>query len=202
VKKYILVLLALIIVGLIMWNIRRENKPLVVHNDGPIVVFGDSLVFGYGSTEGHDFVSLLSSRIDRPIINTGVVRDTTESALTRLDRDVIARAPSLTLVLIGGNDVLRQIPKEQTLANVRSIINRLKASGSEVILVGVSNMVYAREYRAIAMETGAYYVPAVLDITFGNPDFMSDSVHPNDTGYALFADRIEPTLRESLGLDE
>ena len=44
---------------------------------GPVVAFGDSLVAGSGASEGNDFVSLLSQKIGRPILNLGVPGNTT-----------------------------------------------------------------------------------------------------------------------------
>jgi lysophospholipase L1-like esterase len=38
----------------------------------------------------------------------------------------------------------------------------------------------------------------VLEGIIGNPALLSDAIHPNDAGYALMADRIEPALRQVL----
>jgi lysophospholipase L1-like esterase len=32
----------------------------------------------------------------------------------------------------------------------------------------------------------------------GNPALLFDQIHPNDAGYAIIADRIEPALRSAL----
>ena len=46
-----------------------------------LIAFGDSLVFGYGASQGNDFVSVLSSRLGVPIINAGRNGDTTQTGL-------------------------------------------------------------------------------------------------------------------------
>lgn len=49
---------------------------------------------------------------------------------------------------------------------------------------------YEGDYRNLARETGAVYVPNVLDGLVGNPKYMDDAIHPNDSGYAIMADKI------------
>src|SRR3989338_9885010 len=92
---------------------------------GGIVAFGDSLVFGVGATEGHDFVSLLGGMIGEPIENLGVSGDTTLSGLARLDK-VVEKHPRIVLLLLGGNDYLRKISREETFRNLETIILRLE----------------------------------------------------------------------------
>jgi acyl-CoA thioesterase I len=166
---------------------------------GPVIVFGDSLVAGVGATEGHDFVSILSRRLGMEIINAGIPGDTTEDLLNRLHSDVSVRDPGLVVVLVGGNDYLRSSPKQTTLQNIRSIIEGIQQTGAEVVLVGVSRLVYDKDYEAIAKDEGIEYVPHILDWTVSRRlELMSDSVHPNDRGYEVFADKIEPVIRKLL----
>ena len=42
------------------------------------------------------------------------------------------------------------------------------------------------------------YVSDVLSGLFGNGKYMSDTVHPNDEGYAIIAERIYPVLSKLL----
>jgi len=54
-------------------------------------------------------------------------------------------------------------------------------------------------FENLAKERGVvYYVPDILDGIIGNPDLMSDPVHPNNQGYAKIADKLEPVLRKLL----
>ena len=46
--------------------------------------------------------------------------------------------------------------------------------------------------------TSALLVPDILHGIIGNPDLMSDAIHPNDRGYAIVADRLEPALQSFL----
>jgi len=162
-----------------------------------IVAFGDSLVEGVGATRGQDFVSMLSSRVGEPIINLGISGDTTRDALDRVD-EVVGYNPKVVLLLFGGNDYLRKISKEETFSNLAKVITTIQESGAVVVLLGVRGGLlrdnFEDEYARLSEVYGTAYVPNVLDDLFGNPAFMSDAIHPNDEGYKIIAERIEPVL--------
>ena len=168
-----------------------------------VIAFGDSLVDGTGATPGRDFVSLLAARTGVPIINAGRRGDTTADALARLDRDVLARDPRVVIVLLGGNDFLRRVPRERTFENLSRIVERIRARGAGVILAGVSLGLlvdtYGDGYSENARRTSSVLVGDVLDGILGRADMTVDQIHPNDRGYALVADRIEPALQTMLG---
>ena len=168
---------------------------------GPIVAFGDSLVFGYGATPGNDFVSILSRKIGEPIINLGVSGDTTAGGLERVN-EVVSEKPRITLVLLGGNDFLRKVDRAQSFNNLRLIISRIQDSGSIVVLLGVRGGLLINSadglYEDLAKETHSAYVPDVLNGLFADSRYMFDGMHPNDRGYAKIADKIYPILSKLL----
>ena len=142
-----------------------------------------------GATAGHDFVSVLSRRLGIPIINAGRRGDTTASALARLDGAVLSRSPRVVIVLLGGNDFLRRIPRETTFENLGTIVRRIREQGAAVVLVGVKvgffSDAYGSEYERVARAMSAGVVPDILDGIFGHSGRMSDGVHPNDRGYEM-----------------
>lgn len=162
-----------------------------------IIAFGDSLVQGVGATEGNDFVSLLSLRLNTPIVNLGRSGDTTAEALLRIN-DVLSRNPKAVMVLLGGNDFLKRVPKAETLSNLEWIITTIQNTGAVVVLLGVRGGLIADSYesdlRSLAEKTGSEYVPNVLKGLIGNPKYMDDAIHPNNAGYAIIADHIYPVL--------
>lgn len=166
-----------------------------------IVAFGDSLIVGAGSTKGNDFVSELSKRVDTPIVNLGKRGDTTRDALLRLD-DVLESNPKIVLLLLGGNDYLQKIPKEETFSNLGIMIESIHKSGSIVILLGVRGGVlkdnFKGDFMALSKKYSTAFVPNVLDDIFGHPDLMFDTIHPNDLGYEIIAERIHPILSDLL----
>jgi lysophospholipase L1-like esterase len=200
-----LVLIVALAVALV-WALRpdtpRAARPIA---GTTIVAFGDSLVEGRGATPGQDFVSVLSARLGRPIINAGRSGDTTGAALARLESDVLARNPRVVIVLLGGNDFLRRVPREQTFANLASIVERIRARGAAVVLVGLSVGLftdsYGDEFEALARRNDAALVPDILGGIIGDAARMADSIHPNDTGYRIMADRVEPVVRDLVAAD-
>lgn len=164
-----------------------------------VIAFGDSLVQGVGASAGQDLVSVLSRRLRIPIINAGRSGDTTASALARLDGSVLSRRPRVVLVVLGGNDLLRRLPREQTMENLETIVTRIRDRGAAVVLatveIGFLNGGDGEAYEALAERTSSALVPDIFAGILGRRDLMADGIHPNDRGYALMADRIEPALR-------
>lgn len=182
---------------------RREDT--VIRNYppkvGPIIAFGDSLVAGTGATEGNDFVSSLSKKIGEPIENLGVPGNTTADALLRVD-EAVQKSPRIVILLLGGNDFLRKVPRDNTFTNLKNIITKFQNGGAIIVLLGVrTGLIFdgsAANFEDLARETGSAYVPDVLEGLFGYPKYMSDEIHPNDAGYAIIAGKVYPVLRELL----
>jgi len=154
-----------------------------------LVMLGDSLVDGVGARPGRELPALVGDRIGSPIINAGQRGDTAAAALERLERDVLSRNPRVVVVLVGGNDFLRRVPREATFAALNTIVGRVRARGAGVVIVGLRlGLVtdqYGNLYEALARRTGSALVPDVLGGILGHGDLMSDQVHPNDRGYAM-----------------
>lgn len=166
-----------------------------------IIAFGDSLVQGVGSTPEEDMVSEMVRRLCcRPILNKGVIGNTTAQALARLQSDVLSQNPKIVIVVLGGNDFIQGIPPETTYDNLKEIITRIHSAGAIVVLVGIEagrfNISFAPNYRRLADETGCAYVPNVLLNVWGSTRLMASifDVHPNSEGYEIMAKRIAPTV--------
>lgn len=183
--------------GLAGCNKKSPTEPSEIE----VLAFGDSLTFGIGSTSGNGYVPVLERRIGVDIFNSGIPGNTTGDALTRLSTSVLARDPRIVIVLLGGNDILQNVPVQTRIDNITQIVERIRSDGSKVILVGLgSGQVdpFNGELPGLASRTGSTYVPNILDGIIGNPSLMFDQIHPNDAGYAIMADRIEPALRAAL----
>ncbi|MDB5188095.1 MAG: putative lipase, GDSL-type [Candidatus Kaiserbacteria bacterium] len=180
-------------------NSKITNYPTA--QTGPIVAFGDSLVYGTGSTQGHDFVSVLSQKVQQPITNMGRPGDTTAQGIARIP-EVQALHPRIVILLLGGNDYLQRVPMDTTFANLKTIISTFQKEGIIVVLLGVRGGVlvdhFASPFADLASQTKSAYVSDVLDGLIGHKDLMSDEVHPNDIGYARIADKVYPVLKSVL----
>ncbi len=205
-KRYIVIIALCFCIGtsftyLFKDRVKGESLPAITVNT-KIVAFGDSLVSGYGATAGNDFVSVLSRRIGVTIVNKGINGDTTASALLRVDRDVTSLRPDIVIVLLGGNDILQRTGRTELFANLKIIVQKIQDNGAKVIVVGLDDEIfgvdYESGYRNVAAETGAAYVPNVLDGLLGDRTYSSDGVHPNDRGNQVIADRIFPILQNTI----
>ena len=161
-----------------------------------VIALGDSLTQGYRVDPGQGWPERLSAIVGRPILNRGVSGDTTGDALARLERDVLSQEPRIVLVCLGGNDMLRRMPADQQFDNLRAIVRRIQDRGALVVLIGtegfkiLSNVDYGARYEALARETGAAYVPDLMDDVLGDPKLMLDQIHPNAAGYEKIARRL------------
>jgi len=159
-----------------------------------IVCFGDSLTFGYGVSPGEDYPSQLSKMLNAPIINAGVDGDTSATALTRLEADVLEKDPFLVIVELTGNDFLKKVPMEETRKNIEDIVDRIQAKGIIVAVADVSAGMFLAEYRSLLAKISrgkrAIFIPGLLNGIITTPNLKSDFIHPNAAGYKLVAQRV------------
>lgn len=165
-----------------------------------IIAFGDSLTAGYGAEKNEAYPARLAELTGAAVINAGVSGDTTESALRRIEEDVLAQRPRIVIVGLGGNDFLQGVPLASTEANLRRIVREIHGAGAMVVLLGFEfpslNADYAEMYARVAEEEGCLLVEDVLDGILADAKLRSDAIHPNARGYALLAERVAEPLRD------
>ncbi len=117
---------------------RAMNSPF---KDKTVVAFGDSITAWKG------WVSMLYGELGTEVINSGVGGDTTVHALNRIQKDVIDKNPDLVIVNFGMNDQAvntstgkNLTPIEKYEENYRTIIDKILATGSDIILVAVHDV--------------------------------------------------------------
>jgi len=199
----ILIIVAVLIlsVGLYlkMHKVDVKNYPLIRY--GTIIAFGDSLIEGVGSTKGNDLASLLSRGIGEEVINEGRSGDTTITALSRVN-DVLELDPKIVILLLGGNDYLKHVPKEETFQNLEDMITIFQNKGAIVVLLGVRGGAlkdnYDSDFEDLSRRMGTFYISNVLDGLLGKKEYMYDTVHPNDAGYKMISERVLPILKDIL----
>lgn len=178
-------------------------RPDVPNLDSPgrtIVCLGDSITAGVGSGPGEAYPELLAAKLGTQVINAGVSGDTAAGGLARVD-DVLAQDPWLVIVELGGNDVLRQVPPEQTERSLRGILDRLLSARVVPVLVEM-DAPFGGRYREIYERLGdEYHVPVVEDAIgeiLRDRLLKSDEIHPNARGQQVLAEavaeEIEPLI--------
>ena len=126
----------------------------------------------------------------------------TSTALARLERDVLERSPRIVLITLGGNDLKNRQDRDQAFRNLKTIITTIQGRGALVIVGGLDIPVWGRgfqeQYRKVCEETGAVLVPDALKGLLGNPEKMSDAIHPNDAGYGIMAGYFHEAIKPYL----
>jgi acyl-CoA thioesterase-1 len=184
-----------------------------VADAAPVVVFlGDSLTAGLGLSAEQSFPSLVADRLARerlPIraVNAGVSGDTSAGGLRRLPW-LLRQDPDVVVVELGANDALRGQPVAGIEANLRQIVERARAAGASVLLVGLQlppsyGNQYADQFAAIyprlAAELEVPLLPFLLEGVAGRRELnLADGLHPNAQGHHRIAELLAPHLAEVL----
>lgn len=88
------------------------------------------------STRVRELLNLLYPKVQINIINSGISGDSAAGGLSRIERDILPFSPDLVVVSFGLNDSTRGLGQlDAYLDNIRSIIEKLKETGAEVIFL-------------------------------------------------------------------
>jgi len=171
-----------------------------------VLALGDSLTAGAGVTLQEAWPDLLASKTGWVIVNGGVNGNTSADALQRLPSLLEEHTPVLVLITLGGNDMLRHLPQQDTVANLEKIIALVKASGAKPVLLATpkpslagavfQNLSAADFYQPVAE---AQQVPLIEDAiaeVISDPQLKGDPLHPNAAGHTLLAEKIYVELKE------
>lgn len=200
-KKTIIsvILLTLLALGLVGCDSTPRLTPL--SEDAVILAFGDSLTYGTGAAEGEDYPSVLAQLTGYRVVNAGVPGEITPQGLQRLP-DVLAEVrPDLVILCHGGNDILQRRSAEQLESNIRAMIDLIRGSGAQVLLLGVpqptlvvqSVPLYERISWDMKVPFDKHAVPDVLR----EKSLRSETIHPNAAGYAALAATIAKRLQSA-----
>jgi len=179
----------------------RDRRPL-------IVCFGDSLTAGYGTEAGQTYPDYLQADLDSRgykyrVVNAGISGNTTKDGVERVN-SVVAMKPALVVVEFGGNDGLRGLRVEDSRANLDRIITTLGASGTKVVLAGITlppdyGPDYIKQfnetYTILAKKHRIPMLPFLLDGVFGVEGMMQrDRTHATAKGNKVVANNVLPLI--------
>lgn len=193
-----LYLTALLLISLLGCGDQPQLTPLYANDT--IVAFGDSLTYGTGADAGKSYPDNLQAKLNLNVVNAGVPGDTTADGVRRINDVLDEHQPQLVILCLGGNDFLRKRSKREVVDNLTTIIERVRASNAEVMLVAVPELGLflsdADLYRDIADQLHTPLLEDVLSDLLSDNSLKSDAIHLNNQGYALFADEIHQFLIE------
>ncbi|MCT2559167.1 arylesterase [Tsuneonella sp. YG55] len=182
-----------------------------------VLAFGDSLFAGYGLADPakQSYPAMLEAALRAEgrnvrIANAGVSGETTAAGRQRLafTLDAQPEKPDLVILELGGNDLLRGLPPEQTRANLAAMLDELKARGIPAVLYGLQappnygaawQETFDAIYPDLAKEYGAKLVPFVTEDVFTDPAMLQpDRIHPTARGVAALVAATDDAVAAAL----
>ena len=179
-----------------------------------VVALGDSLTAGYGLQTGEDFATklqeaLIADGVNVKIDNAGVSGDTSAGGKSRLEWAVSGEVkPSLVIIALGANDMLRGLDPKVTKENLSAILAELKKKEIPALLVGMKSPTnlgplfqskYDKIYPELAKEYDVPLYPFFLDGVAMKADLnLDDGIHPNTKGIAVIVKNILPDVKDAL----
>ena len=171
-----------------------------------VIVFGDSLIAGYGLLKEDGFVNQLQnkinySKINLELTNSGVSGETSTGLLNRF-KWVLEEEYDAVIISIGANDALRGINPIITYRNIENILIYLKKNKIPTMLIGMKapsnlGMLYVNEFNAIypnlSKKYDVFFYPFFLKDVALEPSFnQKDMIHPNKNGVIKIIENIFP----------
>jgi isoamyl acetate esterase len=137
---------ALAVLGLLLPRAAAEEKAVTLKNGDRIVFLGDSITAGGVSPKG--YVTLVKNQLKEKhddlgieVIGAGISGNKVPDLQRRLDKDVLAKKPTIVVIYIGINDVwhgekdpTKGTPKDKFEAGLKEIIGKCTDAGARVIL--------------------------------------------------------------------
>jgi len=181
--------------------------------DAVILVLGDSLSAGYGMSVESTWVALLQQRLRSEgygyrVVNASISGETTTGALSRLPRALQLHQPAIVVLELGGNDGLRGLPLPQVRNNFVQLIERSRAAGAQVVLVGMRmppnyGAQYAERFHGLYQELAQQYNLPVVDffldgVALDAELMQADGIHPNAAAQPKLLANLWPALQKVL----
>ncbi|HEX2842383.1 SGNH/GDSL hydrolase family protein [Hyphomicrobium sp.] len=191
-----------------------------------IVALGSSSTWGAGaSSRARAYPARLESELrtawpkaDVRVINAGVNGELARNMLARIGQQVTPHNPQLVIWQTGVNDAIRGVPLDTFRLQVRTGIERLRATGADVVLIdqqyypGFKSVKDGPLYLAALRDTAAQFnVPVVQrfrimqhlisSAQFTTATLLSpDQFHLNDRSYDCLGHLLAQSLRSAAAL--
>lgn len=182
-----------------------------------ILLIGDSISAAFGLEIEQGWVSLLQKRLEEQdyphrVVNASVSGETTAGGLARLPVLLEQVQPELVIIELGGNDGLRGLPAANMQQNLSAMVEQSRASGADVILLGMRippnygpryNDAFEQVFVDLSQNLDVPLVPFLLEGVGTVPELMlDDGIHPGAAAQPLLLDNAWPVIRQWLdGID-
>jgi acyl-CoA thioesterase-1 len=177
-----------------------------------ILFFGNSLTAGYGLADvSQAFPALIEARIDSlhlpyKVVNAGNSGETSAGGNGRIDW-VLRQPVDIFVLELGANDGLRGIPVAETVKNLQSIIDKVRAKypRARLLLLGMQvppnlgkdyTTAFKDLYPSLASRNNMELVPFLLEGVGGVPSLnQADGIHPTARGAKIVAGNVWKVLK-------
>ena len=205
-KNNFLIFFKILLFSLLLTSCSKTNK---LDDVNEILLFGDSLMSGYGLKENQALSIILENDLKEAgynikVINGSVSGDTSEDGLDRIEEYTSGGDIDLIVLGLGANDMLRRINPDQTESNLRKIIEIIKTKNIKIILAGMkasptNGLAYKKKFDDIFPKLAEEYdltlIPFLLKKVALNPKLnQSDGIHPNFEGAKVISKTIKDIL--------
>ena len=178
-----------------------------------ILIFGDSLSAGFGIDVDQSWGALLQQRLEEQgyehrVVNASISGETTEGGATQIESAIDTFAPRLVILALGGNDGLRGFPPARIKANLKAIAERARASGAEVVLLGIRiptnygaryTQAFEAVYAEVASELDIRWIEFFMEGVALNDELLQeDRIHPNAEAQPILLNNAWPVIRATL----
>ncbi len=178
-----------------------------------ILILGDSLSAGYGIEVDQSWATLLQQRLEEQgyehrVVNASISGETTEGGATQLENAIENFSPELIILALGGNDGLRGFPPARIKENLRKIGATAKASGADVVLLGIRiptnygtryTSAFEAVYPEVAEELDILWIEFFMEGVALNDELLqADRIHPNAKAQPILLDNAWPIIRATL----
>lgn len=180
---------------------------------GTVLIVGDSISAAFGLDTRLGWVSLLEQRMKDEgftdkVVNASISGDTSAGGQARLPALLAEHKPELVILELGGNDGLRGQQPAQLQQNLASMVDRSRAAGAKVLLLGMQippnygpryTNAFKAVYSDVAAEKNIPLVPFFLEGVGGIPELMqADGLHPAVGAQGKLLENVWPTLKPLL----
>ena len=175
-----------------------------------IMLYGDSLMAGYGLTQDENLASTLEKQFATDkmkawgketlkIINSSVSGNTSSNGLARIAWS-LGDHPDIVVLCLGANDMLRGIDPALTKDNLDKMIIKIKENGAIVVLAGMQSPESMGEnyqsqfdqlYVDLAKQHNTIFMPFLLESVALKVQYLQrDFKHPNALGIKVIANNL------------
>lgn len=197
--------LSLLPSGLLPGCSRPRIRAEPVAPGAAVLALGDSLTFGTGAAPETAYPAVLASLTGWRVVNAGVPGDTAAQGLERLPALLQEHQPTLVLLGLGGNDLLRRLPEADTRRDLQAACVQVRAAGAQVLLIAVPRPSVAAAFTGSLTDHPLYgELAEAMKLplhrqgwaeVLADESLRSDAIHANARGYARFAQGLVATAR-------